>query len=264
VIEVQGYLFFGTAERLRERVRSRIADPGRPPLLRLVLDFHHVVGLDAAAAAVLQRIASIVAENGGALVLSGCRADLQSAILRAAPGLNATIVPSLDEALEQAEDAVLAQQPQTAAGESAFSDLFARLPADRDQLERLFGTLPVEQLPKGSIVLRAGELADSLVFLEQGRVVVRLPTALVEGARLRAMSAGAVLGDIGLALGTRRTADVVAATDIAIRRLTQRHLSQFEREDPLLALAVQRLLSRALAERIVRDESRTAAGAEGP
>ena len=264
VIEVQGYLFFGTAERLRERVRRRITDPGRPPLLRLVLDLHHVVGLDAAAAAVLQRIASIVAEDGGALVLSGCRADLQSAILRAAPGLGATFVPSLDEALEQAEDDVLARMPQTAAGAAEFSDLFARLPADQDRLERLFGTLPVEQLPKGSIVLRAGEVADSLVFLVQGRVVVRLPTAQADAARLRAMSAGAVLGDIGLALGTRRTADVVAATDIAIRRLTQQHLARFDREDPHLALAVQRLLSRALAERIVRDENRTKAGAEGP
>lgn len=264
VIELQGYLFFGTAERLRERVRRRIALPGRPPLLRLVLDFRHVAGLDAAAAALLQRIAAMVAQDGGALVLSGCRAELQAAILRAVPGLGASFVASLDEALEQVEDDVLAEVPQAAAGGGAFTVLLARMPSDRDRLERLFGSLPLEELPQGSIVLRAGELADSLVFLEAGRVVVRLPSSQSDGARLRAMSAGAVLGDIGLALGTQRTADVVAATDIAIRRLTQQHLAQLEAEDPHLALALQRLLSRALAERIVRDENRTAAGAEGP
>lgn len=264
VIELQGYLFFGTAERLRERVRRRIADPGKPPLLRLVLDFHYVVGLDAAAAALLQRISNMVVQNGGALILSGCRAELRAVISRAVPGLGATFVPGLDEALERAEDDVLSLAPQSAAVSGSFPDMLARMPSDRERLDRLFKMLPLEQLPQGSIVLHAGEQADSLVFLEQGRVVVRLPSSTTDGSRLRAMSAGAVLGDIGLALGTRRTANVVAATDIAIRRLTQPHLARFEQEDPHLALAVQRLLSRALAERIVRDEHRTAAGAEVP
>lgn len=257
VVELQGYLFFGTAERLYKVVRNRLAAPDRPPLLRLILDLHHVVGLDAAAAAVLARISGLVAQQGGEVILSGCRAGLAAAIARAAPGLRASLVPVLDEALEQAEDAVLSQFPVAEVFPGAI--LRALTPETRDlaRLEPLFGSLPREHLPQGSIVLRAGEQADSLVFLETGRVEVRAPSSDAHGPRLRAMAAGAVLGDIGLALGTRRTADVVAATDITLRRLTRQHLARIEQEDPQLALAVQRLLARALAERIVRDERMT-------
>lgn len=262
-LHAYAYLFFGTAERLREQVRSRIADTDEPPLLRLIRDFHHVVGLDAAAA-LLVRISKLVVQNGGKLTLSGCRTDLQAAISRAVPGPGADLVPFLDEALEQAEDAVLSRAPQPGTASVSFPQTLARVPSDIARLERLLGTLPLEHLPQGSIVLRAGEQADSLVFLEQGRVVVRLTSSDADGPRLRAMSAGAVLGDIGLAPGTRRKADVIAATAIAIRRLTQAHLMRFEQADPYLALAIQRLLAHALSERIVQDEHRAWAKAGAP
>ena len=68
------------------------------------------------------------------------------------------------------------------------------------------------------------------------------------------MAAGAVLGDIGLALQSRRTADVLADTDVVLRRLTLDHLARIERDDVPLGLALLRLQCRSLAEKIVFDE----------
>jgi sulfate permease, SulP family len=252
VVVLQGYLFFGTAERLREQVRNRLQDVGAPPLLRLVLDFRHVVGLDSAAAAQLDRIASLVARHGAGIVLSGCSGDLRLALARAVPGLRASFTPDLDEALEQAEDAVLGHlRPD---GAPALPVALSADPQDRARLDRLFAALPPETVAAGTPVMQAGDEADALVFLEQGRVVVRPPESGPDGPRLRVMAAGAILGDIGLALQSPRTADVVAATDVVLRRLTRDRLAAMERDDPSLALAVQRMLARALAERIVRDE----------
>jgi sulfate permease, SulP family len=254
---LQGFLFFGTAERLRERVRQRVQDGNAPPLLRLILDFQHVAGLDSAAAAQLDRIAQLVTRHGADLVLSGCSADLRHAIARAVPDLNAMFTPFLDEALEQAEDRLLQHVGPMDA--PSFPQSLAARPEDRDRLNQLFASLATERLAAGTTLLRAGEQADGLVFLEQGRVIVRAPGTGADGPRIRAMSAGAILGDIGLALQSRRTADVIAATDVSLRRLTHAQLAAMERDDPLLALAIQRLLSRALAERIVRDEDKLSA-----
>ena len=258
VVELQGFLFFGTADQLRDHVRQRIADRDCMPLAHLIFDFAQVVGLDAAAAALLERIAAFAAQHDVDLVLSGCRANLQAALARAAPGLAAKsaarLVPTLDEALEKVEDAVLALAPLAQFPTVTLAQRLAPEIADLPRIERLLASLAQEHLPRGSVVMRANEIPDSLVFLDAGRVVVRAPSGGTEGTRLRAMAAGAVLGDIGLALKTRRTADVLAETDVVLRRLTLEHLARIEQEDMALALALLRLQCRALAEKIVFDE----------
>lgn len=258
VAELQGFLFFGTADQLRDLVRKRIADREKPPLAHLILDLRRVVGLDAAAAAQLQRIAALAAQHNVALVLSGFPPGPQAALLRAVPDLvssgAARLVPTLDEALEQAEDAVLAMAPQAQLPNATMVQRLVLRAADLPLVAGLLAALPLEHLPRGSVVMRAGEIADSLVFLEQGRVVIRAPSAGTDGPRLRAMAAGAVLGDIGLALQSRRTADVLADTDVVLRRLTLDHLARIERDDVPLGLALLRLQCRSLAEKIVFDE----------
>jgi len=224
VVALQSYLFFGTSERLRDLVRRRLMDVDRPLLLRVVLDLRHVVGLDAAAAAQLLRIATLVTQHGADLVLSGCSPALRDAVLRAAPGLDVRFLPEQDEALEQAEDGVLAREPRL---QALWLDT-----ADMARLEPVLAALVREHLPQGSIVLRAGDPADSLVFLDNGSVVVRAPSSGPQEPRLRAMPEAAIPGDIGLALGRSRTADVIAATGIVIRRLTQSQLARIDVADP--------------------------------
>jgi sulfate permease, SulP family len=258
VVELQGFLFFGTADRLRDHVSRRIASAGPSPLMHLIFDFAHVVGLDAAAAAQMERIAALAEQNGMTLALSGCRSDLTATLDRAAPTLLSTgaarLVQTLDEALEQAEDAVLSLAPQAQLPTVTMLQRLAPDAEDLPHLERLLSDLPPEHLPRGSVVMRAGEVPDSLVFLEQGRVVVRAPSTGTDGPRLRAMAAGAVLGDIGLALKVRRTADVLADTDVVLRRLTTEHMTRIEAQDAPLYRALLRLQCRALAEKIVFDE----------
>ena len=50
VVQLQGYLFFGTADRMVEHVRRRLSSGDRVALRFLVLDFRHVSGINSAAA----------------------------------------------------------------------------------------------------------------------------------------------------------------------------------------------------------------------
>ena len=258
VIELQGFMFFGTADRVYDHVRRRIADASRPALSHLIVDFQSVVGLDAAAATQLIRVATAARQHGFTLILAGYPRNVLATLTRAAPylldGGGALNLPSLDEALDLVEAALLAQAPMTARPTTSMLQRLAPDPADLPHLERLFASLPLEHHPRGTVIMPAGSVSDSLIFLEQGRVVVRAPSPTGEGPRLRSMSSGAILGDIGLALNARRSANVIAETDVDLRRLTLAQIARIEAEDPALGAALHRLQLRSLAEKIVFDE----------
>lgn len=68
--------------------------------------------------------------------------------------------------------------------------------------------------------------------------------------RVRAMSSGSIIGDMGAANGGIRTADVVTETDCTIWRVSAAQPAALESADPPLALALQRALMLALAAKV--------------
>ena len=49
ILELQGFIFFGTANALLEQIRARVADTEQPPVRYIILDFRRVTGLDSSA-----------------------------------------------------------------------------------------------------------------------------------------------------------------------------------------------------------------------
>lgn len=254
VFELQGFLFFGTAERLRTQLKGRLADPDAPALKRLIIDFGHVTGVDSAALTLIERIAAMTADRHIELVLSRARPDVADALERTVPGvLRAAHVQrtaTLDEAVEAAEEMLLGA-PVHSVPPAEMAARYAMPIQDAGRLADFFSSMPSERLPAGTRVLVEGTDADGLVLLEQGVVTVRRQVEGGGEARLRAMSAGAILGDIGLATGAKRTADVVAETDVVLRRISAETLAMIENSDPKLALALSRAVMRALADKII-------------
>jgi len=254
VYELQGFLFFGTAERLRGQLKARMADTSQPGLKRLILDFGQVSGVDSAALSVIERIGAMTVDRGIGLVMARLRPQVCEALQRAAPLLvdaaHVQMAGSLDEAVEAAEDMLLGDADRSVPA-AEIASRYAVLESDAPRLAAFFGGLPEERYARGTHVFLQGEPADGLVLLEEGRVTVwRKGDQAGPPQRLRAMSAGSIIGDIGFANRGVRTADIVAETDIVIRRLSHEHLASLERQNPSLALAVSRSVMRALAEKV--------------
>lgn len=255
VFELQGFLFFGTAERLRTQLKDRLADTNAPQLKRLILDFGHVTGVDSAALVLIDRIATMTADLGIVLVLSRARSIVSDALTRTVPHvLTASHVQqtaTLDEAVEAAEE-VLLGAPVHSVPPAEMAARYAMPVGDTDRLAVFFASVPAERVPPGTKVLVEGTPADGLVLIEEGVVTVR--RQIESGGpsqRLRAMGAGSILGDIGLATGAPRSADVVAETEVVLRRISATSLASIETDDPGLALALSRVVMRALADKIV-------------
>lgn len=255
VFELQGFLFFGTAERLRTQLKERLADPNAAQLRRLILDFGHVSGVDSAALVLIERIATMTEERGIELVLSRAGAMVSEALERTVPHvLTATHVrrtATLDEAVEAAEEMLLGA-PVHSVPPTEMAARYAMPIGDAGRLATFFASVPVERVPAGTKVLVEGTPADGLVLLEEGVVTVRRQIGHGRPSqRLRAMGAGSILGDIGLATGAARSADVVAETEVVLRRIPAASLASIEADDPTLALALSRAVMRALADKIV-------------
>ncbi|WP_421696460.1 SLC26A/SulP transporter family protein [Aestuariivirga sp.] len=253
IIQLQGFLFFGTAEKLMAPLREALAQ-GSGGTQAVVLDFSHVTSLDTASAGAVARLAATAGQASLDLYFCGLKPHvlqvLERSGLASAEGKTAHHFDTLDQTLEHIERQLLAgrdQPPQplsalmlrhgTVAGLEAFGSLI-----------RLMHT---ETVAPGQAIIRAGDRADRLFFLERGRAQVLVPRPGGGRRRLRTMEAGALLGDVAFALDVPRTADVVAEDECQILWITVEDMRKLEATRPELGMALQRILSRALAEKVV-------------
>lgn len=251
---LQGYLFFGTVERLVGEIRARSGRGGGPGWL--ILDFTLVSGMDSSATAMLEKLAYLAEGVGQRLILCCLAPELRQGIDRWDPGFltRGTVLctPSRDQALEWAEDALIAATDTRAIVTQGFRTfLQAYVPdiARRQKLEDLFVPLTLEP---GEVLIQQGDGTRDIFVVDSGRLSVFLRTGPDGALRLRSMTAGAVLGEIATYLDLPRQADVVADLPSRVWRLPGGRLEEVERTDPATAMWLHALMARALADKVTR------------
>ena len=102
-------------------------------------------------------------------------------------------------------------------------ELLALLP-DAARIDALLARTTRRELRAGECLMREGDAPDALYFVESGQLSAQLPRGDGrEGVRLQTMHAGSMVGELGLLLGGRRSADVVADRDSVLRVISRRH-----------------------------------------
>jgi sulfate permease, SulP family len=262
VLTLQGYVFFGTSHKLLSLIRRRMLDAKEPPLRFLVLDFHLVSGLDSSAAASFTKLARYAAELGFTVVLASVPAHVLAMFRREgllAPGNPVRMFADLDHALEWSEDRLLEQAQLVASDASVpIQDMLAAMfpdSADRTMFQRHL--VPYDFAAGNALILQGADSSD-LLFLESGRVEVRLEMAGRPVLRLRAMEPGTVVGEIAFYLEVPRSASVVAIRPGRAYGLTREALEQIEREQPRVATLFHQHMARRIAGKLA--DSNTALG----
>ena len=114
ILRVSGFVFFGSTNRLLERIRTRAeADPPR----FLVIDLRRVTGVDSSAVVAFVKVMRLAEAHGFEVVLTGptdpVRAQLDRGGVQETEGI-LTFAPDLDRGLQRCEDALLAGEPAAA------------------------------------------------------------------------------------------------------------------------------------------------------
>ncbi|MGH2654053.1 MAG: cyclic nucleotide-binding domain-containing protein [Actinomycetota bacterium] len=241
ILRVSGHLFFGSANRLLERIRARV-DSQTPPRF-VVIDLGRVTGVDASAVATLAKAERLASAQGTQIVLTGASEGVRTRLERGGVLGTQGVVSfetDLDSGLLRCEEALL--EPAAPEGDGVTGpDGFP--PGLAPHFERV-------PLAEGTVLLHQDEPPGDIYVLAEGRLAVEISTPEGKRLRLRTLRPGAVVGEIALYTGVPRTADVVAETRCVVLRCSREQIARMEAEDPDAAADLHRWLAGTIAYRL--------------
>jgi SulP family sulfate permease len=252
VFELQGVVFFGTANSLLDRIRERIRHVSLPRLRALILDFRRVSGIDSSAVLAFMKAEQLAEAEGFDLLLTGVaprmRRQLEQGGLTEDSGRLAYL-EDLDRGLQRCEEKLLEDaRMEPVLREPFWSHLASELGGD--DTDRLRDYLEPVDVPEGHVLIRQGDRPEDVFLLEKGLLTAQLGDDDGSEVRLRTMGPGTVVGEVGMYTGGLRTASIVAEEPSRLLRLSRESLETMEREDPALAFALHRMFARSLASRL--------------
>jgi SulP family sulfate permease len=254
VIKLEGFIFFGTAYSVLTQIQHMIANPGPRPLRYLLLDFRDVPASDSSAMSAFSKIQMYCERNACKLIFTRMTDAIESQFRHA--GLDPEVMrimffADLDMALEHCEEELLA------------GDDNSKLPVDFSIWDRIGAVLPKgtpisafmaylqpRTFKVGEYLVKQGGPPDEIVFIESGRVTVRLTFPDGRSIRLRSMTMGTMIGEIGMYLNQPRSASAVADHVTQAYILSAEKLREMEANDPQLANALHYAIVALLAERL--------------
>jgi sulfate permease, SulP family len=248
-LNLQSYLFFGSANRLYQHVKALLA---RHPECRfLIFDFKLVTGIDSSAAYSFAQIKRAAHDRGIRLVLVNLQAAAEKA-LRSSEFISTevSIMPELDHALEWCENEIIAQYEGHGDEEASLRDWFVRILGTEEDATELVRRCERIEVDAGDIIVRAGEPANSMHFILDGRVGVMIPTGDGGLTRVRSLGRYTTIGEMGLVAGAPRNATIQAEVASVLYVLS---LSQFEAiktENPMLSQKLLTFFILVMAERL--------------
>jgi len=250
ILQLQGYVFFGTANSLFEQVRAR----ARTATTRyVVLDFRQVAGLDSTALLSFDKLRRLADTQGFTLVLTSVGDRMGRQLGRAGlPGTTGVVrfLPDLDRGVEWCEEELCATGMIERGDRATLAQHLARLVPGAPGA-RLAGYLERAVVATGAHIVRQGDEPDSLFFIESGQVTAQLESPGRAPLRLETMRGGRTVGELGFYLDTKRSAAVVADEPTVIYHLTRARLAEIERDDPEAASALHRVIIHLLGERVL-------------
>jgi len=253
IFRLQGYIFFGTADRLVDRVRRYLEGPGLPRPCYLLLDFRRVTGIDSTALWGFRRLQQLAQASGAMLVLTDVAPGIRHQFAAGeALDKSVPIFPDLDRGCEWCETQLLSTVD---GGAEVVTDPLRqellRVLESEEIMVRLLAYFERQEAAAGDYLMRQGDSPDVLFLIASGRVTAQLEREGDPPMRLQTMEGGHVLGELGFFLGMERTAAVVADTPCVIYRLSQEALARMSAQEPAIASAFHRLIVHLLAERVV-------------
>jgi glutaminase len=243
VFELQGDLYFATAEKVHRSVAERADD-----FDFAVLDLTRIGTIDHAAREVMSSLVRELGAAGRAVV------SVRTAAASAWSVDTLSFVDT-DAALEWCEERLLERVGATEAlTDQSVLDRFDILadisPGARAAIEL---AMAIDTYEEQAIVCLEGEVADTLYFLLGGRVSVMLPLQGSAGSarrRLATFGAGVAFGEMALIDEGRRSADVVCDEKSVIGALRLSTLAALDEEHPGLLSAIHVNIARLLARRL--------------
>jgi SulP family sulfate permease len=252
---LQGFIFFGTAHALFERVRLRVQRADLAPLRFVIFDFRLVSRLDSTALLSFTKLHQLAEHHGFTLLFCQMNTMIERQVRQGLAAAIATdyvrVMADVDRGIEWCETILLAPERDHVRLPTTLMVQFAHLGPQAAQLVRLVGLMERQFVAAGTVLIRRGDPADALFVIESGQVTAQVVQANGVITRLETMHGGRVVGELGFYLRQPRTADVVVGVDSWVYRVGWADLERLGRDDPALLSGFHQLMAHLLSERAV-------------
>jgi SulP family sulfate permease len=274
VIELEGPIFFGSAEGIRKEVLRLVANGTE----YIVLDMKNVTDIDLTGIKILQTVITELEAEGKAIVIAQVekeRRSLSKAPYQGAERRSLTqerrvwksfseanafeiidesiFFPDVDLALENCEAQILGDLCLSKENLlNVFTpdiDLFSGFTVDQIDNIRPFFKKVIHE--KGTLLMREGDTGDSLALLESGLVDVTISLSGTERRRrISSLTGGTFVGETALLDGKPRSATIEVIQDVTCYVLGVSDFEQIKHTYPDIAYQLLTNISLLFASRL--------------
>ena len=260
IFELQGSLFFGTADQLLAAV-----EPELTQRTYVVLDMRRVLDVDVTAAHVLRQMEDTLAERNGYLIF--CHFALhvpsgrdmedyfkQLGVVR--PEQPARIFETRDEALEWVEERILEEEHVSARAETLLDLREMSVLAGRKEetYAALEACMEKRSYKEGEKIFSQGDLGSELFLIRRGLVRILMPVAGKLQYHVATFGRGDFFGEIAFLRSGPRSANAAAFTDVDVFILSRQRFDSVAGEHKMLAIQLLEGISTSLAVRLHRTD----------
>lgn len=256
IFELQGSLFFGTANQLYTSLEPEIKTRKY-----LLLDMARVQTIDVTAAHMLEQIRDMMAEKGGFLVFAHLPHSLPSGrdmqqyldLMGLAPYKGAArIFDELDGAQEWVENRILKEAALERAEEKLLDlhELGLFKGRKEETLAALELRLDKRSVKAGEKIFGRGDAGDELFLIRKGSVRIMLTLAGGKTHHVSSFGRGDFFGEMAFLDGDARSADAIAFTDVDLFVLSRKTFDAFADEHKKASLKLMEGLASTLASRL--------------
>ncbi|ESA38400.1 cyclic nucleotide-binding protein [Leptolyngbya sp. Heron Island J] len=263
VLELQGFLFFGTANYLLNKVRNRAKAQSdqidtSQALRYVIIDFRQVHGLDSSAVLTFDKILKLAHQQHFSLVLTNLLPELQQGLNR---GINLDselchVFTDIDRGLEWCEQQILSEAIDSIPSPESvpLADQLIQLFLTANQASHFITYLSPQAYPAGHYIFRQGEVHTGLYFIESGQVSVLLEQANGRHKRLQTCTSGHLLGEMRFYSKAPLSTSVVTDMPSQLYYLSQEAFERMQQDAPDLVHALEAYIVRILCDSLLRRE----------
>ena len=255
ILPLQGFIFFGSANRLLERIKLHLQSQNEKNLKYLVFDFKQVTGVDSSTINSFNKL-RILAELDNFQVLF-CNLTPEIISQFEAEGLFADSMDlflkfdDLDHGMEWCEEQIIS--------ETTISSNKQKEEIDEIKLfEKKFADLLIyfesKDINQNTTLIEQGNDPEGLYFIKSGRVTVELRSSNNK-IRLKSMGTGTVVGEVSLYLKTQATASVISNTACKTYFLSHENFEKLNKEDPERAAELHTYIVKLLSDRLAKSNA---------
>jgi len=251
LLKIEGFLFFGTAYSVYDRIQQLILDGTH----YLILDMAQVKSIDSSALSVFRKISEFCKDHSCEVVITRLNQNLQHLIkTHDKEGFNFIINSDRDLSLEYCENLIIVKYSNQFNTE--VHDIWSSVLkyVEDENLFPIFKSyFHLQTCKKDDYLIKQNDPGNEMYLVHSGRfsIFIEPDSINLHPIRLKAITSGSIFGEMALFSSLKRSASVKAEVDSQAYVLTRAKLNEMQQKYPYLGNALQRVIINMMSERLM-------------